>query len=119
MYRKVEISGFRGADKITLDKLGQINILVGKNNVGKSSCLEAISLLSSGSSGFRNAFDENSLERVLSRRVRHNSELKYLRRIGAVETRIVGHRTDGSGAENLVMDKSPHDIVNFLVSVLC
>lgn len=110
MYDKVEISGFRGADKIVLDKLGQINILVGKNNVGKSSCLEAIALLSSGSSGFRNAFGENSLKQVLGRRARDSSDLKHLRHADAAETRITGHRTGGSGADSLVADKSPHDI---------
>lgn len=110
MYSKVEISGFRGADKIVLDKLGQINILVGKNNVGKSSCLEAVALLSSGSSGFRNAFNENSLKQVLGRRARDSSELKYLRHAAAVETWITGYRADGSGADNLVVDRSPHDI---------
>ena len=108
MYSKVEIRGFRGADNITLDKLGQINILVGKNNVGKSSCLEAISLLASGSAGFHNAFRENSLKQVLGRRVHGSMEMEYLQHTGAAETRIVGYKTDGSGADNLIMSESPY-----------
>lgn len=127
MYRKIEISGFRGADKISLDKLGQINVLVGKNNAGKSSCLEAISLLASGSSGFMNAFGENSLKQALGRRVRGSFGLQYLRHVDAAETRIIGHRMDGSGSDNLVMGESPYsvepaveaDIIGRLHSKMC
>lgn len=108
MYSKVEIHGFRGADNVTLDKLGQINILVGKNNAGKSSCLEVISLLASGSAGFQNAFGENSLKQVLGRRVRGSVGLEYLQHVGAAETRIVGYRTDGSGADSMIMSESPY-----------
>ena len=110
MYSKVEIRGFRGADKITLDKLGQINILAGKNNAGKSSCLEAISLLASGSAGFQNAFGENSLKQVLGKRVREGAELKYLRHLGAAETRITGYKTGNTGTDSLVMRESPYDL---------
>ena len=109
MYDKVEIRGFRGADDITLDKLGQINILVGKNNVGKSSCLEAISLLASGSAGFQNAFGENSIRQVLGKRVPDDSGLKYLRHVSTAETRITGYKTDGSGSDSVVMVESPYD----------
>lgn len=85
-------------------------MLVGKNNAGKSSCLEAISLLASGSSGFMNAFGENSIKQALGRRVRGNFGLQYLRHVDAVETRITGYRTDGSGADNLVMGESPYSV---------
>ena len=41
----VTIDGFRGLRKLRLDDLGRFNILVGKNNCGKTSVLEAFSIL--------------------------------------------------------------------------
>ncbi len=41
----IVIDRFRGLRKLTLDGLGPINILVGANNSGKTSVLEAISIL--------------------------------------------------------------------------
>jgi hypothetical protein len=48
MIRSVTIKGYRGLEHFEMDKLGRINLLVGKNNSGKSSVLEALYLLSSG-----------------------------------------------------------------------
>ncbi len=48
MIRSIKIHGYRGFRDLTLENLGQINLLVGKNNSGKSSVLEAIQLLASG-----------------------------------------------------------------------
>jgi hypothetical protein len=36
-----EIKGFRAFDDLKLERLGRVNLIVGKNNVGKSSLLEA------------------------------------------------------------------------------
>lgn len=41
----IEIDGFRGLRKVCLEGLGLVNILVGPNNCGKTSVLEAISVL--------------------------------------------------------------------------
>ena len=40
----VSINGFRGLKDLRLDGLGLINVVVGKNNSGKTSVLEAISI---------------------------------------------------------------------------
>ncbi len=39
-----EVSNFRGFRQLKLSRLGRVNLIVGKNNVGKTSLLEALSL---------------------------------------------------------------------------
>lgn len=48
MIRSIKIHGYRGFRDLALENLGQINLLVGKNNSGKSSVLEALQLLAAG-----------------------------------------------------------------------
>jgi len=45
MYESIRIQNFRGLKDLTIEKLGRVNLLVGANNVGKTSVLEAIWLL--------------------------------------------------------------------------
>ncbi|MFA6450217.1 MAG: AAA family ATPase [bacterium] len=45
MYKSVSIQNFRCYDSINIDKLKRINLFVGKNNVGKTTLLEAVYLL--------------------------------------------------------------------------
>ncbi|MFZ2724702.1 MAG: AAA family ATPase [Methylococcaceae bacterium] len=44
-FTQIEIDGFRGLRLLNLEDLGRINILVGRNNSGKTSVLEALSIL--------------------------------------------------------------------------
>jgi hypothetical protein len=46
-FDKIEVDGFRGLKHLRLDDLGLINVLVGGNNSGKTSVLEALSILCS------------------------------------------------------------------------
>ncbi len=48
MWRRVQIEGFRAFQRFDLGDLGRINLLVGENNAGKTSALEAIELLNAG-----------------------------------------------------------------------
>ena len=48
MISSVSIAGYRGLQDFTMTELGRVNLLVGKNNSGKSSVLEALFLLESG-----------------------------------------------------------------------
>lgn len=45
MYRKVTIENFRGIRRLDLHNLGETNIILGDNNVGKTSLLEILWLL--------------------------------------------------------------------------
>jgi AAA15 family ATPase/GTPase len=40
----LEIQNFRGFRHLQIEKLGRVNLIVGKNNIGKSSLLEALEL---------------------------------------------------------------------------
>lgn len=48
MLRTFSLSNYRGFRRLELDGLGRINLLVGLNNSGKTSVLEAVGLLTSG-----------------------------------------------------------------------
>ncbi|MDX2052813.1 MAG: AAA family ATPase [Polyangiaceae bacterium] len=47
MLRSLELSNFRAFQSFSLEGLGQINLCVGTNNCGKTSILEAVSILAS------------------------------------------------------------------------
>ena len=44
MMESLHIKNFKNFKELTIEKLGKVNLIVGKNNVGKSSLLEAISI---------------------------------------------------------------------------
>jgi predicted ATPase len=44
LFEQVKISGFRLFKNLYVERLGRVNLIVGKNNVGKSSFLEALRL---------------------------------------------------------------------------
>lgn len=45
MYESIRIEGFRALDRVQLDGLRRVNLVVGRNNVGKTTLLEAMLLL--------------------------------------------------------------------------
>jgi ABC-type branched-subunit amino acid transport system ATPase component len=47
MFSSLRIQGFRGFEDLTVQNLGRVNLLVGTNNCGKSSILEAVQMLAS------------------------------------------------------------------------
>lgn len=46
----IEISNFKNFRHLRIDNIGRVNLIVGKNNAGKSSLLEAVSILAAGGS---------------------------------------------------------------------
>ncbi len=67
MIKHIEVEGFRGlSGKVSLD-LAKLNIFVGRNNTGKSSILEAVSLSASCLNDYKDALGRNLLEDILLR----------------------------------------------------
>ena len=60
------IENFWGFKKLSLEKLGRVNLIVGKNSVGKSSVLEAFRIYASGA-------DARVLWELVSVRTEHRS----------------------------------------------
>lgn len=78
MIHSLKINGYRGFSRFEMTGLGTVNLLVGRNNSGKTSVLEGLYLLASGGEPY-------SLWRILSRRgeriendeAGRSSELEY------------------------------------------
>jgi hypothetical protein len=51
MYSELDVRNFRGISRLEVHGLSRINVIVGRNNSGKSSLLEAIFLLGGGADG--------------------------------------------------------------------
>ena len=68
MLRSLEIQNFKGIKQGKIDDLAQVNILVGRNNSGKSTILDALILLRSAIIG-QDYLEENGIQQILSRRV--------------------------------------------------
>ncbi|MDE0206330.1 MAG: AAA family ATPase [Candidatus Tectomicrobia bacterium] len=50
MFTRLQLNGYRGFESYGINDLARVNLLVGKNNSGKTSVLEAINLLTDSSS---------------------------------------------------------------------
>ena len=49
MYKSFQVQNFRGFKDLRLDDMARVNLIAGKNNTGKSALLEAILILTRGS----------------------------------------------------------------------
>ncbi|MER1977718.1 AAA family ATPase [Pseudocitrobacter faecalis] len=69
MLKSLYISNFKGLKEVSIPTVGQLNLIVGKNNSGKSSILEALMLYASGGSehvlhDISTSHDETSRDRI-------------------------------------------------------
>lgn len=81
MISSLHIEGYRGFPQLEMSDLGQINLIVGKNNSGKTSVLEALQLLMSRG-------DPNALWQLLWRRGERFSVAQDLQRPTPVEVDV-------------------------------
>ncbi|PKB63551.1 MAG: hypothetical protein BZY80_06635 [SAR202 cluster bacterium Io17-Chloro-G2] len=68
MLRSLEIQNFKGIKQGKIDDLTQVNILVGRNNSGKSTILDALVLFRCALAG-RDYLETDGVEQVIKRRV--------------------------------------------------
>ena len=86
MLKSLKMTGFRAFESYTLGALSRVNLIVGKNNSGKTSALEAIDLLVSG--GSPAAISESSERREEARPVEWRPGL---RRVPNIAHLFYGH----------------------------
>jgi predicted ATPase len=98
MINQLIVSNFRGFTDLRLDNLKRLNLIVGQNNAGKTSLLEAIFLLC----------EPNRVNELpgLFRALQGNNELRYFRwllRDGAEGSRGNLRRQDETGFRNIFL----------------
>ena len=80
--KKMEITNFRGLRDVSLDNLGLVNVLVGGNNVGKTTVLEALFLLTGNGNPENFILIQNHIRHLLIKNTEgfeyfsHNLDLK-------------------------------------------
>ena len=87
MFQAIKIRGYRGLSTYDIGDVGRVNLLVGQNNGGKTSVLEALYIL--GSNG-----DPGALWRICNRRGERFVEDRPMPRRGEVD---VSHLFTGHG----------------------
>jgi len=97
MFKDLSIESFRGFEKFRLSGLGRINLLVGGNNSGKTSVLEALELLGS----------DGDIRGFISQVSRRGEELWFegeagVRREAVISHLFHGHRPQTGSAFSIV-----------------
>jgi len=79
LIRKIEIQSFRSIEKLSIDKIGIINVFSGINDVGKSNILKALNLFFNGYTDFFKPLkfdvDYNKISRA---KMRRSAKMKQL-----------------------------------------
>lgn len=108
MYETLEISEFRGIKHAKFADLGQINVLVGRNNSGKTAFLEAAYLLSAGRTGFVDALGDNAMRKVVAE-TRPDAGWDYLIKQKSTAA-VVTASLAGSRQDRLSIAKTPNEL---------
>jgi AAA15 family ATPase/GTPase len=87
----LEIKGYRCFEHLTIEKLGRVNLIVGKNNVGKTALLEALLLLVSNQGRYNQIL---GLYEILERRDEVSKEEPSSHEDGIAIRNIVFNRPD-------------------------
>ncbi|MHA1710371.1 MAG: AAA family ATPase [Candidatus Baldrarchaeia archaeon] len=89
LLRNIEIKDFRAIADVKLE-LNRVNVIVGRNNTGKTSILEALALLLTSYNDYKDALGNDVLKLVASR-----GGYTYLKRINAEMAVIKAQTTNG------------------------
>lgn len=101
--QSLEIRGYRCFERLRIEKLGRVNLIVGKNNVGKTALLEALSI-------YANHDKPELLRRIAIGRNESTSETSYDEQ-GFVLKHLLYKRPDISD-RNLPRRASPYFVVS-------
>ncbi len=108
MLSHVEVENFRGFERFRLAELSRVNLLVGENNCGKSSLLEAVQFLASGGA-----------MRVLSERARDRGEVTVTEDQERLSPTVVhffhGHALCGRSDGIVIQGSAPSDSIRVWV----
>lgn len=74
IYKNIKVKNFRGFNQITLEGLSKINIFLGKNDIGKSSLLESVFLIT----GMSNPLLPNTINQLRTPGNIKINQLKYI-----------------------------------------
>ena len=112
MISSIKVDRYRGLEHFEMNNLGRVNLLVGTNNSGKTSVLEALHLLTSRG-------DPMSLWQVLWRRGERVPGISNMRRPQAeldVSHLFTGHETRiGSKFTISAVNDTPHRSISFTI----
>ena len=112
MLQTLEMRGFRGFESYQLTNLARVNLLVGKNNCGKTSVLEAMELLVSGG---RPTVFSRSLQRRGESGARHPSRPREWP--ADVSHVFFGHTCTPGARFDLSSDNGKHTLKVTIVSL--
>ncbi|WP_229570335.1 AAA family ATPase [Saccharolobus caldissimus] len=85
MINGLEIQNFRGIKYCKLEDLSQVNILVGRNNSGKSTILEAIYFISSLGENYDKVRKIQKIDYLIRRRLEERTKKKMEKSITSIE----------------------------------
>ena len=114
MISSIHIEGFRGFERFDMDELGRVNLLVGTNNSGKTSLLEALHLLTSQA-------DPRALWQILWRRGEKAIERTRQADVAEVDVSnlFTGHELQVNAKFALsALNQHPEQILQFEVAEL-
>lgn len=110
LLNSLEIDGFRAFDHLRIERLGRVNLVVGRNNVGKTSLLEALWLYAS-------AGDDVVLYRILEQRDEQRYDASGRELLLRESMRFVLHGRAPVGSEALSVKVGPIGTDQSLVDV--
>lgn len=100
MLKTLKMTGFRAFESYTLDSLSRVNLVVGKNNSGKTSLLEAVELLISA--GSPTTISESAQRRDEMRPVEYRGAY---RRVPTIAHMFHGHKCEPGASFVLRADR--------------
>lgn len=115
MFNEIVIDAYRGLKNIELQELGAVNVLIGSNNSGKTSILEAIRLLESKdliNKMYRIASEREPRRTPMSIFTSKYEYVKYVFPVSESVSTVEMHSTDSYGNYNYVYAEMEQGVIS-------